>query len=282
VAEICGLLVYYCGFNARRRALDQLKLIWQDEKNPRELRQIARQSFVNAAMTWLDALLLDRISRDNLRDWLHFDDEFMRANRVLDEGRGLLLLTAPLGNPELLSRAFGIMGYYGATLARGPSGPRQKYLIACREKQNVRTLASDSLHGEMLRVLDQNHILSMVSEQSQTAEESGIDFLGRPTDTTVLPVELALRSTSPIVPAFVLREGTRYRLVMEKPIYPESLKTREEAAQKYGQILSSIVERTIRQYPGQWPWMRVPANHTNVKMPLNPEEAKAPQMICGG
>jgi KDO2-lipid IV(A) lauroyltransferase len=73
-------------------------------------------------------------------------------------------------------------------------------------------------------------------------------FLGRKTYTHKGVAVLSLKTGKPVVPAFCIVEGLRYRVKLFEPIYPEG--SVEELTQKY----TSAIDSVVREHPEQWFW----------------------------
>lgn len=258
LARGVGRVAYYLVARHRKRVLAHLKFAWKGEKSETQIRALAKRVFENLAMTTVDVILFPRLTRDTLRDWVIYDDEFARMNRILDEGQGVLVVTAHLGNWELLAATFGVMGYDGAVVGRRIYyEPYNRILIKLREAVRVRTIYRDSPPKEILQVLKNNQILGMLSDQDvDSVEGIYVDFFGHPAYTPTAPVRVAMAARTVILPAFVIREGERYRLVMEEPIAPVPVRgSKEETVREFTERWCAVVERYIRQYPDQWVWM---------------------------
>ena len=258
MAKTLGILAFYLVARQREKALTNLRFAWKNEKTEGEIRAIARKVFKNLAMTAADVILFPKLNWETLQSWVFYDDEFVRVNRILNDGKGILIMTGHIGNWELLAAAFCVMGYHGAVV--GKRIYYEKYneiLVKLRESVRVRTIYRDGSPKDMLRVLKSNHILGMLADQDvESIEGIFVDFFGRPAYTATAPVKLALAAETAILPAFVIREGERYRLILEEPIYPEIIRgSKEETIQEFTERWSAIVERYIRKYPEQWAWM---------------------------
>jgi len=238
--------------------LDNLRFAWKDQLTEREIQAIAKRVFENLAMTATDVIFFPSLTRETLREWILYDDEFLRINRILDEGKGVILLTAHLGNWELLAAAFCTMGYLGALV--GKRIYYEKYneiIVKLRESVAVRTIYRDGSPKEMLKVLRNNQILGMSADQDiESLEGVFVDFFGVAAYTPTGPVKLALAADTVIVPGFAIREGKRYRLILEEPIAPCFTRgSKEDAVQEFTERWSAVMEKYIRKYPDQWVWM---------------------------
>ena len=257
-ASFAGWCFFYLVARQRKKILRNLRLAWKEEKTEKEIRRIARKVLQNLAMTAVDVIRFPKMTKESLREWIHYEDEFSRINRILDEGKGVIILTAHIGNWELLAASFGVMGYHGAVVGRRIYYEKYNQLVVkLRESVRVRTLYRDGSPKDILKVLKANQILGMLADQDvDSIEGVFVDFFGQTAYTPVAPVKLAMAAETVIVPGFVIREGDHYRLILEEPITPEITQgNKQEAVQKYTERWSAIVEKYIRKYPEQWVWM---------------------------
>lgn len=258
LARGLGIAAFYLISRQRHKVLKHLRFAWKGEKSEDELNRIARQVFENLAMTAMDTILFPTLNKENLREWVSYDDEFMRVNRILDEGRGFIILASHFGNWELLAATFTLMGYSGAIVGKRIYYEKYNQMITgLRESVGVRTIYRDESPKEMLRVLKNNQILGVAADQDvESIEGVFVDFFGHPAYTPTAPVKLAMAADTVIVPAFAIREGNRYRLILDEPLKPQAARgSREETVREFTERWSAVVEKYIRKYPEQWAWM---------------------------
>ena len=87
LGRVLGALAYYVVPRQRKRTLANLRSVFAGEKSECEIKSLARKVFENLAMTSVDVILFTRLNQNTLREWLNYDDEFARVNRLLDEGK---------------------------------------------------------------------------------------------------------------------------------------------------------------------------------------------------
>lgn len=255
-----GIAAFYLVGRQKKKVLKHLRTAWKDEKSEAELRAIGRKVFENLALTAVDTIRFPSLNKNNLREWVTYEDEFMRINRILDEGKGVLVLGSHIGNWELLAAAFGLMGYMerGAVVGRRIYYEKYNQIITgLRESVGIHTIYRDESPKEMLRILKNNQILGMLADQNvDSVEGLFVPFFGQPAYTPTAPVKLAMAAETVIVPGFMIREGSRYRLILEEPIAPKAAGgSREKAVREFTERWSAVVEKYIRRYPEQWVWM---------------------------
>jgi len=202
----------------RNKVIKHLRFAWRGRKSDREIKRIARGVFKNLAMTGVDFIFLPRLKGDKIHQWVDFNDEYMRANRILDEGNGMIIVTGHIGNWELLAAAFTLRGYGGAVVGKRLYYEKyNKMLVNLRESVGVRTIYRDSSPREMLKVLKQNQILGILPDQDvDSVEGVFINFFNQPAYTPSGPVILAAASRAAIIPCFMARQGYRQSM----PIAP--------------------------------------------------------------
>lgn len=82
-----------------------------------------------------------------------------------------------------------------------------------------------------------------------------VPFFGVPSPTFTAPVRFALSTNAVVVPMFIHREKWgKYVLSIEEPIELIGEKS-ERALYENLLTLSSVLEKYVRRYPGQWLWL---------------------------
>jgi len=243
----------------RNKVLRNLRFAWGKEKSEKELAVIAKGVFQHLAMTACDVILFPRLNAGTLKKWLDFDEApFEEIRRILEKGKGVIVLTGHIGNWELLAASYGVSGYSGAVIGRRIYyEPFNRIIVGLREGVGVRTIYRDESARRMLQVLLKNQILGIVADQDvDSIEGTFVPYFGTLAYTPTAPAKLSMASGAPIVPAFMIRQKNgRYRLLMEKPIYPEAGDSKEEAVQRITACWAEAVEKTVRRFPEQWGWM---------------------------
>ena len=241
----------------RGKALRHLGLAYEKEKTPAGIREIARRMFIHWGETAVDVLRFPKLDLEEVSRLVEMGDGTEKIDRVLREGKGMILLTGHFGNWELMGAFLRLRGYEGAVVGRRIY--YEKYneaILNLRGNFTLKTLYQDESPREFLKILHQNQILGILADQDiDWAEGIYVPFFGRPAYTLTAPVKLALVSGAPIVPVFLVRVGGRYRLIVEDPIRVEMKGSKEETIREYTERCSRVLEEKIRAYPEQWAWM---------------------------
>lgn len=252
-----GRVAFLVAGRERKKTLLHLTWAYGSEKNPREIRQLARRVFIHFAHVAVDVLRFPKLTREELEQLVDKGNGFAILDRVLSKGRGAILLTAHFGNWELMGAFIRFSGYPGAVIGRKIYYDKfNEILLDLRKQVTLRTIYQDAPAREFLKVLHQNGILGVLADQDvDRLDGIFVPFFGRPAYTLTAPVKMALATGAPIVPAFLVQSGNRYRFLVDEPIEVQMRASREETIQEYTARWSRVIEEKIRSYPDQWVWM---------------------------
>jgi KDO2-lipid IV(A) lauroyltransferase len=177
-------------------------------------------------------------------------------DRILQEGRGCIVIIGHLGNWEIGGLASTLAGYPLRSLARPIDNPWiNEYLMRYRSQTGQHMIPRDRALGEMIRVLQRNGML--VVQVDQDARQVGVyvNFFGRPASTHRAPATLSLKYNAPIVLVNTYREGLLNYAVCTEPIYPAAYRDLPDPVKALTQAYSDRFEECVRQHPEQWFWM---------------------------
>ena len=256
IASKLGAISYYILGRYRRTTLENLTFAFGNEKTAGEIHAIARKVFENLGRNAFELIQFYRITKRNIDSIVR-----IRNLEILDgelaKGKGVIVVTAHFGNWELMPATIIIKGYIGSVV-----GPRiyfhkyDKLLNRLRRLHNVNIIYRDESPRKILKVLKANGIIGIVADQDvDSVEGIFVDFFGREAYTPMGPVALAKVSGSSLIPAFMLRKGSRHELVIEKPIELIDTGNKEEDVVENTRRWSAVIERYVRAYPDQWVWM---------------------------
>lgn len=177
------------------------------------------------------------------------------------KGKGILLLTAHIGNWELLNIAFAIEfikygPYKASVIARGLDNPTMDlWATKIRTRFGTRVIDKQNAMRGILKALKENQAVGILLDQNVDWYQGVfVRFFGRWACTNRAMAQIALRTGSPVIPAFAMREGDFYRIRFHRPLTliktGDSTKDMEENTQ----LFTTIIEGEIRNHPEQWLW----------------------------
>jgi len=230
----------------------------------------------------LDAPVIEDIARGCLRNFfracveiaaaINSTDQEMRAripvvgreniDAALAKGKGVLILSAHLGNFFLIGSRLAIEGIPTFVLVNQPRDGRfaelmDQYRLQVRQKTihaRPRRMALQELND----VLRGNQAVVMIADEYRKGSGIEVSLFGKAVIARRGPVTLALRTGAAIVPACMVRQpDNSLKLIIEPELKLERT-VRDKAQIRDNTILiTQWLERTVRAYPDQWNWMNL-------------------------
>jgi len=259
LARGIGTLGYLGVASLREEIRKNLKFAYGGEKTSQEIEAIGKKVLGHMLQTAFDFLRFTQFARfKKIPSFIEVDEAFSVYKDILQEGKGLIIMTAHMGNWELLAGVITMQGFTGAVIGRRIYyEPYNRWIVRLRKAVKVYTIYRDQAVREIHELLKQNGIVGLLPDQDMdNVRGIFVDFFGHPAYTSIAPVKFALSSGAPILPAFLVRlPGDRYKLVTGEPIRPRVEGDRAEAVRKYTEKWMRCFEEMIRKFPDQWAWM---------------------------
>jgi phosphatidylinositol dimannoside acyltransferase len=185
------------------------------------------------------------------------------------EGRGMIAVTAHIGNIEALAAAFAHRGWPAYALADDSAYPELFELLAeQRLRWGVRIIAWRNLR-EMYRVLRDGAILGLVVDWGYRADGIPVQLFGRWTTLPGGPAMLAARTHAAIVPVHTRRRPDgRFEALHSPPIEVANASDAEIA--RATQAIAAALEEMVAAAPEQWYTFK----------PMWPDNARDEEMLA--
>ncbi|MFH1854683.1 MAG: lysophospholipid acyltransferase family protein [Candidatus Omnitrophota bacterium] len=255
IGKTLGAFTFYILRKERLIALYNLKAAFGDTEDSSRIKIIARRVFENLGKNFVEVISLPKFDKNNI-------DRYVRCKgletitRLIQEGRGGIVLTAHFGNWELLAHYFAIKGYRVNVIARRVRMEYfGKFLDAVRKKNGVNILYRDASAKDVLKLLKNNEFVGIMPDQDMDSV-SGVfvDFFGRPAYTPNGPALLSLLTGVPVIPCFMVRHAFGHEVVIEKPLEFAATGDRDKDITENTQVYTRVIEGYIKEYPEQWVW----------------------------
>lgn len=257
LAEKLGYLAFAVVSRQRNAILRHLHSAYGDSLNEKEIRAIARKVLGEQLQTGVELLQFPKLTPKKIEQIVDYGDTMETYRGLLKEGKGIISITAHLGNWEFLAGAV-ISKIPGVVVGRRLYyEPYNQWLLKLRQSLNVRTIYRDQSPRHILRALRQNFVVGILPDQDiDSLNGVFVPFFGKLAYTPVSPVKLSLVSGAPMVMSFLVRiPKGKYRLVVTGVLRPCVETTEEAAILKYTAQWMESFEQMVRRYPEQWAWM---------------------------
>ena len=169
----------------------------------------------------------------------------------------IIIITGHLGNWELIPAYFVSVGLHGGVVARRVYYEKYERLLSrLRLSKGFRVFYRDESPRAILKTLKNNEVVGILADQDvRKLDGVFVEFFGRPAYTPTAPVLIAMKTGAPLIPARIVREGRKHRIVVDEPIPLRRSGDREADLVHNTQAWSRVIERYIREHPDQWVWM---------------------------
>lgn len=179
-----------------------------------------------------------------------------RLREALQAGRGLIVLTAHLGNWEVGTRLLELAGApVNVVMQIERSNSAERWLMRARQQSRVRVLGTGQAPESVLALraaLARNEILAMQGDRA-AGRSIVLELFGAPFAFPLGPFLLAYGCDTPLLPAFVIQDGWwRWRSEIGSPIrFPRTGSREADLAAGAAQYARAL-ERVVREHPDQW------------------------------
>lgn len=254
IGAAIGSLAYRLLHKRRKTAIENLQASFSDWSHE-ECEAVAYRVFRNFGRSTAEFLKAPSIDKAALEKLVVVDrvDYFDQA---LSHKKGVILVTAHMGNWELLARyVTQVVGRRLCVVARDADDRGTTDIVnELRKKSGYEVLSRGNAARGLLKALKANDLVAILPDQN--AGDVFVPFFGRPCGSVVGPAVLHLKTGAPILAAFSMRmPDGRFKVEVRPPIVHPP--TDDHDADVYA-IMSRVqgeIEQQVRRYPDQWLWL---------------------------
>jgi KDO2-lipid IV(A) lauroyltransferase len=250
-----GMLAYLIPISRKKVALENIKQSFTGITE-RQAKRLLRRVYMHFGRMFLEIPYIFRMTRDNLERYFVAEGE----ENILDalgRKKGVFFLTAHFGNWEFLCAAGSL--YFGnlAVLARPADfAPLDRIIYELRSRFGTEVIPKQRAMRRLLGALKENKLVGILLDQNVDWYEGVyVPFLGRWACTNKGLALLALKTGTPVVPIFLVRqEDGRYRVIFEKEVELRRTGDKTKDVEDNTEIFTSVIEKYVRRYPDHWFW----------------------------
>ncbi len=257
VGKMLGLALFSLVPRLRRMARANLERAFGAQRPPEEIERIARASFIYLGRLLCDIPSFARVRPDRLEEFAVFEGlENVRA--AYAKKRGVYIFSGHYGNWEMVALIQGYLGMPLAMVTRPLDNPHlEKILFGYRTLSGNQVVHKHGAAKEMLRAIRRGWGVAIVIDQNVRGEDGlFVDFFGTPASTTPALATLALKTESPVVPAFgIPMPDGRYCIRYLPEVQVERTGDTRADILALTQRCTRIIEEQIRAQPEYWVWM---------------------------
>ncbi|OQX53490.1 MAG: hypothetical protein B5M53_06845 [Candidatus Cloacimonas sp. 4484_209] len=238
---------------AKKNVEKNIEFVFGDKLKEWEKKKILRETFLNFGLFIYEFLIIRKINKRSFRKFLN-PVGFEKVEKALRKGRGVLIVTAHVGNWEWGAVMLTYLGYPPTVIAkRFKNEFLTRFYFKKRSMHSLEVVYLDDAVKKSLRKLRTNGLVAILGDRDYTSQGIEVPFLGKPVRLPTGAVLLSKRSGAVVIPAFAIRVGTcKYNVFFEDPIEYSKEGYKEEDIKKDIMRLSKVIEKYIKKYPSQW------------------------------
>ena len=220
--------------------------------------RLVRANFIRLVRMFLEIPFLTRLTRQNMDDYVVFEG-VEHARSAMASGKGVLFLTAHLGNWELMSLAAPLKLGQPMNIMVRPldSPPVDRLITGLRTRTGNRVLDKDKSAGAVASLLKKGEAVGILLDQNASWFEGVyVPFFGRVACTNKGLAMFALRYKAQVVPVFNLPMADgRYRVIFSPPV--DLVRSGDIGRDIIANTerFNRIIEAHIRMAPTAWFWV---------------------------
>lgn len=260
-----------CGFccfrDFRRRSVNNIRLAYGGTMLPMDAAITARRTLRNFFRSCVELVIAVSSSDDELRRNIELVGR-EHLDHALAKGKGVLVLSAHLGNFFLVGTRLTIAGYRASVLI---NQPRDGSFAQLMDEYRLR-VRQHTIHArprrqalrELSEVLRRNEVAVIIADEYRRSEGVEVTLFGQTVHARRGPVTLALRTGAAVVPAcLVRRPDDSLQMIIEPELHLSRDAKDKETIRQNTIVMTEWLERTVRQYPDQWNWMNLRRSASN-------------------
>ena len=226
------------------------------EKTKKERNAIINRMYQNLGMNLIEEFRLPSVSKAYLEENILWEGEAY-SHQVLANGKGLLVLSAHLGNFDLLCTFAPKFDFPTTVITKNiKNSAINKWWMDARSRFGLKFVPAHNSYRQCLTALRKNEIIAFVLDQNMIDTEGVfVDFFGKPACTSPGLAYMSAQSGAAVVPVFMIRLDNGRHLIKALPPIPPPADRKPETIHAFTQLYTKVIEDVIREYPDQWLWI---------------------------
>ncbi|MDO8617139.1 MAG: lysophospholipid acyltransferase family protein [Dehalococcoidia bacterium] len=255
IADVVTAAGYLLASGARANVLDNLRHVMPDASE-KKVRKSAKQVFRNVAYYYADLAHLPRMDIEQFcRERLVVRGVNEILKPAMAAGKGVVMLSAHIGNPELAVQGLVGFGIHVFALTEPQQPARLSRMMDGLRESKGHEFMPVSIGGvkRVMQTLRGGGVVALMGDRDISGPKQWLPFCGEPAYVPTGPIEVALKTGAALIPSFTSRIG-KYTIQadVEEPL--EVVRTGDFEADVRAAQLKYLerLERRLRTDPGQW------------------------------
>lgn len=213
------------------------------------LSQMARKNFQYFGKYLVDFFKFARFTPSEIKRLVSME-HFEHLEQAEALGRGLIIISAHLGNWELAAAILTALGRkIHAVFLPQRANKINELFQKHRSQRGIHGIPLGHAARGVIEAIKRNECVAMLADRDFTAHQYPILFFGKSAHFSSGPARVAVKTQAPIVPTFLLRQPDDTFLLRFYPaLVPESRTTVAELQERIRDVLEQEIGRNILQW----------------------------------
>ncbi len=210
---------------------------------------MARKTYQYYGKYLVDFFRFTRLTDHDIKHLISIE-HYDYAKNAYDDGRGVIFVTAHLGNWEIGGAVVAKTAFPLHVVYRPEkTSQANQFFQKTRMQRGMHIIPFGHAVKPILKLLRNGEAVSLLADRDFSSRDDRIPFFGKPARLPRGPALLSLKTGAPIVPGFLIRQvDDTFLLRFHKPLDPHEIKDEYEMRCQ----MAGIVEQEIAENPNQW------------------------------
>jgi KDO2-lipid IV(A) lauroyltransferase len=244
----------------RRKIRENLEIAFGSSLEDQEIERITNKIAENVGSHFAETVITTTPEQQTVLEKIGVSGS-ENLERALSEGKGVIAVSAHLGNFTLMSIKMIREGYPFNMLIRDPDSKELVKLFRKLQKQQGGHFIPINKWREALREilgrLRKNEVVCFLNDERKKGSDVEVDFFGHPALTATGPAVISLKTGAPIVPVFIVRTGEDAHTIFIEPQLV--INHRGDISETVTTVIAActkMIEKYVKKYPEQWFWFK--------------------------
>ena len=237
----------------RRILTCNLSHVLGPDASEEKVQAMVRHACVNIIKGHYDLFRLSRLSKEEILAMTQVVGK-EHMERALARGKGVIMVSAHLGNVDLLIQIPLAFGVPMSTPVEHIQPERLfRYTLRLRTSHGLRMFPTGGPMLELYRALKRGEMIGLAADRGIDVSTRKVDFFGEPASLPEGPVRLALRTGAALIPGFGLRlPDNSFQVRIEPPLEIPNTGDRDADIAAGMEMVVDVLEHYISRHPEQW------------------------------
>lgn len=250
LGDLLGLLVYYLSSDRRKVAETNLKLVLGEDFH----HKIVKENFKNSFRSIMEMFFISRIDSEFVEKNVVYGD-LKDAYDIKEKKIPTFFLTGHIGSWEFLPAIYTMVFDHEISVI-GKSMKNKaadKIMVDLRMGEKIHFIKHKNALRTIHKYLNNGIPVGALLDQGALEHHSiFVEFFGLKTTFTPGLSLYAFKKGIRFLMAFLVRDGSKYKLILYPPIYPDKNMAVDEGVLEISRKINEIYEDIIKKYPEQW------------------------------